>query len=278
MLMTQRSGDQTTDRSAGTAAALPCPEDFEQCSSDRKAGLRGALRVGKKTVDRWLDECGKPRLIAARAEFARSQPGFRVRRQCPPISRATYVAVGHKDSMKHYGAGPTTIKRWIEERGGEELIEQRRLPGVRRRLRQRQDGGRDGFVGASAAQDLACLRLKQPIRDIAYYLPTYTLSRTSPSSASPSCASARAGRYKLNKQRGVIEFPGAARSCSATWSSRTRIVGYEVAHSIVDEIDTLTADKARDAWNKIIARNRQKCGIAEHGRRRDDARGLQVRL
>jgi hypothetical protein len=40
-----------------------------------------------------------------------------------------------------------------------------------------------------------------------------------------------------------------------------RIVGYEVAHSLVDEIDIMAADKARDAWNKIIARNRQKCGM-----------------
>jgi hypothetical protein len=40
-----------------------------------------------------------------------------------------------------------------------------------------------------------------------------------------------------------------------------RIVGYEVAHSLVDEIDTMATDKARNAWNKIIARNRQKCGM-----------------
>jgi hypothetical protein len=40
-----------------------------------------------------------------------------------------------------------------------------------------------------------------------------------------------------------------------------RIVGYEVAHSIVDELDTLPIEKARDAWNKIIARNRQKCSM-----------------
>lgn len=37
-----------------------------------------------------------------------------------------------------------------------------------------------------------------------------------------------------------------------------RIVGYEVAHSIVDELDTLPVEKARAVWNKIIARNRQK--------------------
>ena len=39
------------------------------------------------------------------------------------------------------------------------------------------------------------------------------------------------------------------------------IVGYEVAHSILDELDTLPMDKAREVWNKVIARNRQKCSM-----------------
>src|SRR5690606_8509967 len=37
-----------------------------------------------------------------------------------------------------------------------------------------------------------------------------------------------------------------------------RIVGYEVADSLVDELDTLRPDQAREVWNKIISRNRQK--------------------
>jgi hypothetical protein len=43
-----------------------------------------------------------------------------------------------------------------------------------------------------------------------------------------------------------------------TMDNPSRIVAYEVADSIADELDTLTVDKARDVWNKIIARNRQK--------------------
>ena len=34
------------------------------------------------------------------------------------------------------------------------------------------------------------------------------------------------------------------------------IVGFKIARALVDEIDTLTKDKARDAWNKIVARMR----------------------
>lgn len=36
----------------------------------------------------------------------------------------------------------------------------------------------------------------------------------------------------------------------------TSIVGFKIGHALVDELDTLPTDKARDAWRKIIARMR----------------------
>src|SRR6185369_1656854 len=54
---------------------------------------------------------------------------------------------------------------------------------------------------------------------------------------------------------------GAGRILFRNMEQPQRIIGYEVAHSLVDEIDVMATDKARDAWNKIIARNRQKCGM-----------------
>ena len=38
--------------------------------------------------------------------------------------------------------------------------------------------------------------------------------------------------------------------------SPSSIVGFKVGHALVDELDTLPTDKARDAWRKIIARMR----------------------
>jgi hypothetical protein len=38
-----------------------------------------------------------------------------------------------------------------------------------------------------------------------------------------------------------------------------RIIAYEVAHSIADELDTLPKDKAAFVWRKISERNRQTC-------------------
>jgi hypothetical protein len=44
----------------------------------------------------------------------------------------------------------------------------------------------------------------------------------------------------------------------------TLIVGYEAFRSHVDELDVLTEDKAREAWMKMIARNRQRPKGLEH--------------
>lgn len=43
------------------------------------------------------------------------------------------------------------------------------------------------------------------------------------------------------------------------------IVGFKISRALVDEIDTLAKNKARDAWNKIIARLRLKIDGAENG-------------
>ena len=43
-----------------------------------------------------------------------------------------------------------------------------------------------------------------------------------------------------------------------TMDNPERIVGYETYRAHVDEIDTMKTEKALLAWNKIIARNRQR--------------------
>ena len=43
-----------------------------------------------------------------------------------------------------------------------------------------------------------------------------------------------------------------------TLDNPARIVGYESFRAKIDELDTLKADHAKEAWIKIIARNRQK--------------------
>lgn len=94
--------------------------------------------------------------------------------------------------------------------------------------------------------------------DVAYYLPTYPLVEDIAYRRFPDLCERKGWPYKLNRASAFIEFPGAGRIIFRTMEQPHRIVGYEVAHSICDELDTLPTDKAREAWNRIIARNRQK--------------------
>ncbi len=68
-------------------------------------------------------------------------------------------------------------------------------------------------------------------------------------------------KYKLNKSDGVMQVwmpnKGVAQIIFRSMENPTRIIGYEVHHSILDEIDTLPRDKAEDVWYRVLARNRK---------------------
>ena len=66
--------------------------------------------------------------------------------------------------------------------------------------------------------------------------------------------------YKLNKSDGIMQVwmpSGIAEIVFRSMENPTRIIGYEVHHSILDEIDTLPKDKAMDVWVRVLARNRK---------------------
>lgn len=117
-----------------------------------------------------------------------------------------------------------------------------------------------GFGSGKTAAGIARLmRLKRycPEQDVAYYLPTYPLIEDIAFQRFPALFERNGIPYKLNQQKAVLETD-LGRIIFRNMEQPDRIVGYEVAHSIVDELDTLPMDKARAVWNKIIARNRQK--------------------
>lgn len=118
-----------------------------------------------------------------------------------------------------------------------------------------------GFgAGKSHAGIWRALRMKlaYPGQSVAYYLPTYDLvSRMAFPRFEESLESVGIP-FKTNKQDNVIEIANFGMLILRTMDNPARIVAYEVADSICDELDTLATDKARDVWNKVIARNRQK--------------------
>lgn len=104
------------------------------------------------------------------------------------------------------------------------------------------------------------LRLKwaYPKQDVAYYLPTYDLVRMIGYPRFTQTLEKARIKHKLNKAEHVISIAGRGQIIFRTLDTPERIVGYEVADSIVDELDTLKPADAEYAWNQIIARNRQK--------------------
>lgn len=113
--------------------------------------------------------------------------------------------------------------------------------------------------GKTAAAIARIMRLKRlyPNKDVAYYLPTYPLVEDIAFQRFPALFEKNNIAYKLNQQKSVIETD-IGRILFRNMEQPDRIVGYEVAHSICDELDTLPLEKAKNVWNKIIARNRQK--------------------
>lgn len=123
-----------------------------------------------------------------------------------------------------------------------------------------------GFgAGKTEALVKRALRLKfeYPENDIAYYLPTYDLVNTI---AFPRFEEALAAYgmiegedFKTVKsQTPMIKIFGGGKIIFRTMDRPQRIVGYEVADSLVDELDTLKTEDAKLVWQKIISRNRQK--------------------
>ncbi|NLA68308.1 MAG: terminase [Gammaproteobacteria bacterium] len=114
-----------------------------------------------------------------------------------------------------------------------------------------------GKTHAAVTRALA-LKLQYPKQSVAYYLPTYDLVTTIAFPRFMETLEAWGLPYKQNKNDKILHVENAGSVIFRTMDAPERIIGYEVADSLVDELDTLPEDKARTAWNKIIARNRQK--------------------
>lgn len=114
--------------------------------------------------------------------------------------------------------------------------------------------------GKTQALIMRALRLKlaYPGQNIGYYLPTYDLVKMIGYPRFEDVLERMRLKYRLNKSEHVIYIRGKGNIIFRTLDNPDRIVGYEVADSLVDELDTLKTDAAKRCWEQIIARNRQK--------------------
>lgn len=116
-------------------------------------------------------------------------------------------------------------------------------------------------AGKTTAGVLRSLRLKlaYPAQNVGFYLPTYDLVKQIAFPRFEETLNEAGYQYFLNEtDKDLIIYGLRGRIIFRTMDKPERIVGYEHAHAVVDELDTLKTDKAAEVWRKIIARNRQK--------------------
>ena len=100
--------------------------------------------------------------------------------------------------------------------------------------------------------------LSDPGSNGAYYMPTYDLIDLRAMPGTEDALDFLKIRYSTNKSKYFININGYGKLVFRSYDKPERIIAYEVAHSICDELDTLKKDKAAKVWRKISERNRQK--------------------
>lgn len=92
--------------------------------------------------------------------------------------------------------------------------------------------------------------------NIAYYLPTYDLVRHVGFPRMRDLLEKTGLAVKANQTTATIEVPRYGTVIFRTMEDPDKLVGYEVGHSLIDELDTLKAEKAEMVWQRALARNR----------------------
>ena len=102
--------------------------------------------------------------------------------------------------------------------------------------------------------------LADPGANGAYYMPTYDLINLRAIPGAESDLERLGLEYRTNKSSYTIDVTGYGYIIFRSYDKPSRIIAYEVADSICDELDTLPKDKAAIVWRKINERNRQQRG------------------
>ena len=92
----------------------------------------------------------------------------------------------------------------------------------------------------------------------AYYMPIYDLLKLRAIPGVEEDLTLMGIPYKLNKSDYRISVEGMGDIIFRSFDNPSRIIAYEVAHSICDELDTLPIEKSLEVWRKVNERNREK--------------------
>lgn len=92
-----------------------------------------------------------------------------------------------------------------------------------------------------------------------YYMPSYDLLKLRAMPGVEDDLNYIGIPFTVNKSDYSISIHGYGKILFRSYDRPERIIAYETAHSIVDELDTLPKEKAALVWRKVSERNRQKC-------------------
>lgn len=116
-------------------------------------------------------------------------------------------------------------------------------------------GSGKSFAGTTR---ISKLLLTEPGINCAYYMPTYDLIKLRAMPGVEEFLSTVGVPFSVNKSEFRITAKGYGDIIFRSYDNPQRIIAYEVAHSIVDELDTLPKEKAAYVWRKVDERNRQR--------------------
>lgn len=120
-------------------------------------------------------------------------------------------------------------------------------------------GGLGSGKSEAAIQRLLKLMQDDPGISVGHYFPTYKLAKRRGLSGVQACLKKLGYSYILNKSDLTITVPELKDGIYYldTYHDPDAIVSYEIAHGVVDELDTLNKEQAEYAWRKITERIRQ---------------------
>jgi phage terminase large subunit len=93
----------------------------------------------------------------------------------------------------------------------------------------------------------------------AFYEPTYDLMRVIAWPRFEEILETNNMPFKLFRSpHNILNIEGAGKIIFRSMDTPQRIIGYEVADSDIDELDTLKPKDAAEVWRRVLSRNRQK--------------------
>jgi hypothetical protein len=101
-------------------------------------------------------------------------------------------------------------------------------------------------------------KLQYPDLDQGYFAPTFDLIRLIAWDRYQNILNEMGVPFKTNKSDRTITVMGKGKIIFRSMENPDGIVGFETADNVIDELDTLKTIHAENAWNKIIARGRQR--------------------